>query len=297
MRKTEKKPEIAVLSPCYNEELTIAKVVDDFTREVPGAKIYVYNNNSTDCTAEIAQAHGAIVVNEYRQGKGHVIRSMFRDIDADVYLMVDGDDTYPAEEAYYLINPVLEENADMVIGDRLSTTYYRENKKLFNGIGNTLVRAFVNGLFNEDINDVMTGYRAFSRRFVKAMPVMSNGFQIETEMTVYALRNNLRIINVPIQYRDRPEGSHSKLNTYVDGFKVLMTIAKLYTQERPLAVFVLLAVLTLICGALFGLSESMTLAFLFITAGALCQIIRSYRDHIVYTMINQTENSNSATHH
>lgn len=231
---------IAVLIPCYNESQTVAKVVEDYRRALPEAAIYVYDNNSTDRTDEIASKAGAIVRHEYRQGKGNVIRSMFREIDAECYLMIDGDDTYPAESARDLCSLVLEGKADMVIGDRLSSTYFEENKRPFHGFGNKLVRKFINvfwGGADEYIFDVMTGYRAFSPLFVKTFPVLSRGFEIETEMTIHALDKNLMVRSVPVLYRDRPAGSVSKLNTFTDGAKVLLTIFNLYKNYRPLRFF------------------------------------------------------------
>ena len=228
---------IAVLIPCYNEEKTIEKVVKDWKTELPEAVIYVYDNNSNDKTAELAQNAGAIVRHEYAQGKGNVIRRMFREIDAECYIMVDGDDTYPAEYGRKMANLVLEKNADMVVGDRLSSTYFNENKRPFHNFGNTLVRASVNRLFHTEIRDIMTGYRAFSFLFVKSFPVLSKGFEIETEMTIHAVEKNMRIENVVIEYRDRPSGSESKLNTYSDGFKVLKTIGRLYKNYRPFGFF------------------------------------------------------------
>lgn len=247
-----KDKKIAVLIPCYNEELTVEKTVSDFKRVLPNADIYVYNNNSKDRTKELALKAGAIVKDEYRQGKGAVVRSMFRDIDADVYIMVDGDDTYPAEEVEGLIAPVLEGKADMVIGDRLSSTYYTENKRPFHNFGNSLVKGLINFLFKSDLNDIMTGYRSFSKRFVKCMPVMSDGFQIETEMTIFALTNNMQVVNVPITYRDRPEGSESKLNTFSDGFKVLLTLFNLFKDNRPFLFFGCLSLIIFILGLIVG---------------------------------------------
>lgn len=244
---------IAVLIPCYNEELTVEKTVSDFKRVLSNADIYVYNNNSKDRTKELALKAGAIVKDEYRQGKGAVVRSMFRDIDADVYIMVDGDDTYPAEEVEGLITPVLEGKADMVIGDRLSSTYYTENKRPFHNFGNSLVKGLINFLFKSDLNDIMTGYRSFSRKFVKCMPVMSDGFQIETEMTIFALTNNMQVVNVPITYRDRPEGSESKLNTFSDGFKVLLTLFNLFKDNRPFLFFGSISIVIFIIGLLIGI--------------------------------------------
>ncbi|MBO4400814.1 MAG: glycosyltransferase [Selenomonadaceae bacterium] len=245
---------IAVLIPCYNESLTVEKVISDFRRELPTATIYVYDNNSTDNTAELAQKAGAVVRHEYRQGKGNVIRSMFRDIDADCYIMTDGDDTYPAEYARAMCEMVLTGRADMVIGDRLSATYFEENKRPFHNFGNSLVRGCINTFWSggAKILDVMTGYRAFSPMFVKSFPMLSQGFEIETEMTIHALDKNLLLQSIPVNYRDRPAGSFSKLNTYVDGAKVLLTIFNLYRSYRPLRFFGLLSVmLMLIALALF----------------------------------------------
>lgn len=244
---------IAVLIPCYNEELTVEKTVSDFKCVLPNADIYVYNNNSKDRTKELALKAGAIVKDEYRQGKGAVVRSMFRDIDADVYVMVDGDDTYPAEEVEGLIAPVLEGKADMVIGDRLSSTYYTENKRPFHNFGNSLVKGLINFLFKSNLNDIMTGYRSFSKKFVKCMPVMSDGFQIETEMTIFALTNNMQVVNIPITYRDRPEGSESKLNTFSDGFKVLLTLFNLFKDNRPFLFFGSISIVIFIIGLLIGI--------------------------------------------
>ena len=226
---------IAVLIPCYNEEQTIEKVVKDFKAALPEAVIYVYNNNSKDKTAEIAEAAGAIVRNEYMQGKGNVIRRMFREIDAECYIMTDGDDTYPAENAREMADLVINKNVDMVVGDRLSSTYFTENKRPFHNFGNTIVRKSINILFKNQIKDIMTGYRAFSYEFVKTYPVLSKGFEIETEMSIHAVDKNMFVDNVVITYRDRPEGSESKLNTYSDGMKVLRTILKLYATYKPLS--------------------------------------------------------------
>ena len=232
---------IAVLIPCYNEEKTIAKVVRDAKEALPEATIYVYNNNSKDRTAEIAKEAGAVVRNEYMQGKGNVIRRMFREIDALVYVMVDGDDTYPMDAAPKMVDLVLNHNSDMVVGDRLSSTYYQENKRPFHNFGNNLVRGSINKLFKCNIRDIMTGFRAFSYEFVKTFPVLSKGFEIETEMTIHAVYNNMQIDNVIIDYRDRPAGSVSKLNTYADGFKVLRTIARLYRSYKPFGFFSVIA--------------------------------------------------------
>ena len=227
---------IAVLLPCYNEEVTIGKVVRDFKNSLPDATIYVYDNNSTDRTAEIAEAEGAIVRREPRQGKGNVIRAMFEDIDADVYVMADGDDTYPADAAPAMVAKVLE-GYDMVIGDRLSSTYFQENKRPFHNFGNRLVRGSINHLFRAHVTDIMTGYRAFSFTFVKTYPVLSRGFEVETEMTIHSLNNNLRLYETPIQYRDRPEGSVSKLDTVGDGIKVMSTIFRMIREYKPLPFF------------------------------------------------------------
>lgn len=244
---------IAVLIPCYNEELTIAKVIKDFKRELPNADIYVYDNNSKDKTYEIALANGAIVKKEYRQGKGNVVRSMFRDIDADCYIMADGDDTYPAKFVHELIKPVINGDADMVIGDRLSNgTYRSENKRAFHNFGNTLVRKLINVLFKSNIQDIMTGYRAFSKNFVKNMPVMSAGFEIETEMSIHALDKKFLLKEVPIDYRDRPEGSFSKLNTVNDGMKVIKTIFWLFKDYKPLVFFSIASLFFLLTGLLVG---------------------------------------------
>lgn len=232
---------IAVLIPCCNEALTVEKVVRDFKIVLPESTIYVYDNNSTDDTARIAGAAGAVVRHEYQQGKGNVIRRMFAEIDAECYIMVDGDDTYPAQAALEMVEKVLEEKADMVVGDRLSSTYFEENKRPFHNFGNSLVRASINKLFHSNIKDIMTGYRAFSYRFVKTFPVLSKGFEIETEMSIHAVDKNMFVQNVVIDYRDRPEGSVSKLNTYSDGFKVLMTISRLFRTYRPAASFGIVA--------------------------------------------------------
>ena len=228
---------IAVLVHCYNEGKTIEKVVTDFKRVLPEAVIYVYDNNSTDGTAEIAAKAGAVVRHEYYQGKGNVIRRMFQEVDAECYLMVDGDDTYPAESAREMADKVLERNVDMVVGDRLSSTYFEENKRPFHNFGNSIVRWGINTFFKNDIKDIMTGYRAFSYRFVKTFPVLSKGFEIETEMSIHAIDKNMFVENVVIDYRDRPEGSVSKLNTYSDGIKVIGTIVRLFQTYRPLAFF------------------------------------------------------------
>mgnify|MGYP002561888769 CR=1 FL=1 len=237
---------IAVLIPCYNESRTVKKVINDYKAVLPEATIYVYDNNSTDNTAIIAEAEGAIVRHEYHQGKGNVIRRMFREIDAEAYIMVDGDDTYPAEFAREMVDKVLERHVDMVVGDRLSSTYFTENKRPFHNFGNSLVRQSINTLFKSDIKDIMTGYRAFSYQFVKSFPVLSKGFEIETEMSIHAVHKNLLVENVIVTYRDRPEGSESKLNTYSDGFKVIKTIIKLYKNYKPFGFFSMAGILMLL---------------------------------------------------
>lgn len=234
---------IAVLIPCYNEEKTIEKVVNDFKKVLPEAVVYVYNNNSSDRTAKIAKNAGAIVRNEYMQGKGNVIRRMFREVDAECYIMTDGDDTYPAEAAPEMADKVLHHHADMVVGDRLSSTYFTENKRLFHNFGNSLVRKSINRLFHSEIKDIMTGYRAFSYEFVKTFPVLSRGFEIETEMSIHAIDKNMQVENVIIEYRDRPAGSVSKLNTYSDGFKVLLMIVRLYRSYHPMGFFGIMAMI------------------------------------------------------
>ncbi len=245
---------IAVLIPCYNEEITIEKVIKDFKKELPTADIYVYDNNSKDNTAKIAKENGAIVKHEYRQGKGNVVRSMFRDIEADIYVMVDGDDTYPAEEVHKLIEPIRNNEADMVIGDRLTNgTYQNENKRHFHEFGNNIVRDSINKLFKSNLKDIMTGYRVFNKIFVKNMPVMSPKFEIETEMTLHALDKKFIIKEIPIIYRDRPEGSVSKLNTFSDGFKVLKTIIKMLKDFKPRQFFWAVSVIFIILGLIIGI--------------------------------------------
>lgn len=242
---------IAVLIPCYNEEKTIARVIRDSRQALPEAVIYVYDNNSTDKTGEIAREEGAVVRKEYMQGKGNVIRRMFREIDAQCYIMVDGDDTYPMEFAPAMVDKVLHHNADMVVGDRLSSTYFEENKRPFHNMGNSLVRASINRLFGCEIKDIMTGFRAFSYGFVKTFPVLSKGFEIETEMTIHGVYNHMQIENVVVEYRDRPEGSESKLNTYSDGFKVLGMIFRLYRDYKPFGFFSILALVLAAAAVLF----------------------------------------------
>ena len=248
-----KDKKIAVLLPCYNEAVTIEKVIKDYKKALPSADIYVYDNNSTDGTDKIAKKAGAIVRYEYRQGKGNVIRTMFREIDADCYLMIDGDDTYPSENAKEMCDLVLSGRADMVIGDRLSSTYFSENKRPFHNFGNRIVRFLINFLFKNKVKDIMTGYRAFSKEFVKGFPVLSKGFEIETEMTIHAVDKNFKLVEVPVDYRDRPKGSVSKLNTYSDGIKVIRMIATLFKEYKPFYFFGLFALLFLILALIFGI--------------------------------------------
>ena len=243
---------IAVLIPCYNEAQTVEKVVTDWKKELPEATVYVYDNNSTDGTAELARKAGAVVRHEYMQGKGNVIRRMFREIDAEAYIMVDGDDTYPAEAGREMVDLVLHKNADMVVGDRLSSTYFQENKRPFHNFGNSIVRSSINCLFRTDIKDIMTGYRAFSFQFAKSFPVLSKGFEIETEMSIHAVDKNMQVENFVIEYRDRPAGSESKLNTYSDGIKVLRTILRLFRNYKPLAFFGAIAAVLALLSVLFA---------------------------------------------
>lgn len=242
---------VAVLIPCYNESQTIRKVISDWKKELPEAVIYVYDNNSSDSTVAYAKEEGAVVRHEYQQGKGNVIRRMFREIDAQVYIMVDGDDTYPAEYGRELVECVLGKGADMVIGDRLSSTYFEENKRPFHNFGNSIVRKLINVLFKSDIKDIMTGYRAFSYNFVKTFPVLSQGFEIETEMSIHAVDKNLHMENVVIEYRDRPAGSESKLNTYSDGMKVLKMISRLYRIYKPWGFYSFLSLLMILLSTCF----------------------------------------------
>lgn len=299
---------IAVLIPCYNEELTVSDVVKDFKKALPEADIYVYNNNSKDRTKELALAAGAIVKDEYAQGKGNVVRAMFTDIDADIYVMVDGDNTYPADEVQALIQPVIEGRADMVIGDRLSSTYYSENKRPFHNFGNSLVKGLINFLFKSNLEDIMTGYRAFSKKFVKTMPVLSDGFQIETEMTIFALTNRMKVVNVPITYRDRPEGSASKLNTFSDGMKVLLTLFNLFKDNRPFLMFGLISLVFFLLGLLIGvlviiefvltgfitkvpsavLAAALVInSFLFISVGIILDAVKNQKQYLFQCYINQ----------
>jgi len=245
---------IAILIPCYNEEPTIAKVINDFKHELPEAKIYVYDNNSSDNTTLIAKEHGAIVRKEYRQGKGNVVRSMFRDIEADIYVMTDGDDTYPAEFVHEIIVPIINQEADMVIGDRHSNgTYKNENSRPLHNFGNSLVKNLINKLFNSDLKDIMSGYRAFNKQFVKNMPVASAGFEIETEMTLHALDKKFLLKEIPIEYRDRPEGSFSKLNTLSDGTRVLKTIFWVFKDYKPLTFFTMLSLIFFLLSLMVGI--------------------------------------------
>lgn len=246
-----KNKKIAILIPCYNEAQTIEKVITDYKKVLPNADIYVYDNNSTDGTDKIAKKAGAIVKYEYKQGKGNVIRSMFREIKADCYLMIDGDDTYPVENAKEMCNLILENKADMVIGDRLSSTYFKENKRPFHNFGNKIVRFLINKLFNNNVKDIMTGYRSFSYEFVKSFPVLSKGFEIETEMTIHAVDKNFKIVEIPVAYRDRPKGSNSKLNTYSDGIKVLKTIATLFEEYKPAFFFNILSIMLMVISLFF----------------------------------------------
>jgi glycosyltransferase involved in cell wall biosynthesis len=246
--------EIALLIPCYNEEITISKVINDFREQITELKIYVYDNNSKDQTYEIAKSAGAIVEHEYRQGKANVVRSMFEKINADVYIMVDGDDTYPAKHVRDLLAPVLNDGYDMVIGDRLTNgTYSNENKRNFHEFGNNLVRYLINKLFNANLKDIMSGYRVFSKKFIKTYPVLYSGFELETDMTIFSLHNNLLMKEIPIDFQDRPEGSESKLNTFSDGFKVLLTIFNLFRHYKPLLFFGLFSLFSLILAFVFGI--------------------------------------------
>ena len=247
-----KNKKIAVLIPCYNEAKTVEKVVKDYKEVLPEADVYVYDNNSTDGTDKLARKAGAIVKYEYKQGKGNVIRTMFKEIDADCYLMIDGDDTYPKENAREMCEYIIEKRADMVIGDRLSSTYFKENKRPFHNFGNVLVRGLINTLFKSNVRDIMTGYRAFSYDFVKTFPILSKGFEIETEMTIHALDKNFALKEIPVEYRDRPSGSVSKLNTFRDGFKVLRTIARLFKDYKPGFFFGLISFVFFVISLVFG---------------------------------------------
>lgn len=291
---------IAVLIPCYNERKTISKVVSDFKRVLPEAVIYVYDNNSSDGTDVLAREAGAIVRYEYQQGKGNVIRRMFRDIDAECYIMADGDDTYPAESASKMVDKVLDRRVDMVVGDRLSSTYFKENKRPFHNFGNTIVRSSINYLFGSKIEDVMTGYRAFSYQFVKTFPILSKGFEIETEMTIHAVDKNMLVENVIIEYRDRPQGSESKLSTYTDGIKVLKTIGKLYKNYKPMHFFSVLSVLLVIFSMVLfipvmvgflktGLVDKMPT--LIVSGFIMLASMQSFFSGLILSTINQKEKS------
>ena len=248
----KKDPVVAILIPCYNEAKTIAKVIDGFHAQIPTAKIYVYDNNSTDDSAKISKKHGAILKAEHHQGKGNVIRSMFRDVEADIYIMVDADNTYDATDVIKMIS-LISSGADMVIGDRLNSTYFKENKRFGHNFGNVLVRKTINIIFRTKIQDVMTGYRAFSRRFVKTFPALSNGFQIETEMTIHALDKSMNIETIPIKYKDRSKDNPSKLHTIRDGIKVLLTIFNMIREYKPLPFFSIISLFLLIVSIIFGL--------------------------------------------
>ena len=301
LEMTDSMKKVAVLIPCYNEELTIKSVIDDFHAVLPEAEIYVYDNNCSDRTAEIARAAGAIVRKETRQGKGNVVRSMFRQIDADAYVLVDGDNTYPAEEVDRLLKPVLEDDVDMAIGDRLSNgTYYSENKRPFHQFGNNLVRDLINRLFHGSIHDIMTGYRVFSRRFVKCMPVRSEGFQIETEMTVFALVMRMKICEEPISYRDRPAGSFSKVNTFHDGFRVLKTLFDLYKDYRPMFFFFWFFLVLFAAGIILlhtrlqvaGLVITIAAMFLMAT-GIVLDSVKNLKIQYLEEVLNQYDESHS----
>ena len=306
---------IAVLIPCYNEELTIEKVVKDFQKELPDADIYVYDNNSKDKTAEIAKNAGAIVRKEIRQGKGNVVRTMFREIDADIYVMVDGDDTYPAEFVHQLIEPIRNDEADMTIGDRLSNgTYQQQIKKNFHEFGNNLVRKSINILFNNKLKDIMTGYRAFSKTFVKNMPVLSPNFELETEMTLFALDKKFRLKEIPIVFRERPDGSESKINTFSDGIKVIKTIIKMSKDHKPLKFFTIIFAILLIIGIIIGLPviiefcktgyitkmPSAVLATGIITLAVICEqcgiilhtIVKQHRENYELNLLRYTQIEN-----
>ncbi len=306
---------IAVLIPCYNEELTIEKVVKDFQKELPDADIYVYDNNSKDKTAEIAKNAGAIVRKETRQGKGNVVRTMFREIDADIYVMVDGDDTYPAEFVHQLIEPIRNDEADMTIGDRLSNgTYQQQIKKNFHEFGNNLVRKSINILFNNKLKDIMTGYRAFSKTFVKNMPVLSPNFELETEMTLFALDKKFRLKEIPIVFRERPDGSESKINTFSDGIKVIKTIIKMFKDHKPLKFFTIIFAILLIIGIIIGLPviiefcktgyitkmPSAVLATGIITLAVICEqcgiilhtIVKQHRENYELNLLRYTQIEN-----
>ena len=302
------KQTIAVLIPCYNESKTIEKVVKDFAKALSSANIYVFDNNSTDGTDTIAQNAGAIVKYEYRQGKGNVIRSMFRTIEADCYIMVDGDDTYPAENAKEMCNLIINHGIDMVIGDRLSTSYFQENKRAFHNFGNRIVRSLINILFRSNLKDIMSGYRAFSRSYVKNIPIISKGFEIETEMTIHALDKNFLVKEIPITYRDRIDGSESKLNTYRDGIKVILTIFRLFRDYKPFVFFTFCAIILEIVAVILTvpvISEYMhtglvprfptliatigiaTIGILFFFCGVLLDVIQNKNKQLFELLINK----------
>lgn len=304
------KSKIAVLIPCYNESKTIEKVIKDYKEALPEADIYVYDNNSSDGTDEIAKKAGAIVRYETKQGKGNVIRTMFREIEAECYLMIDGDDTYPAENAKEMCDYVLENNADMVIGDRLSSTYFEENKRPFHNMGNKMVRGLINKIFKSNIRDIMTGYRAFSYNFVKTFPVLSKGFEIETEMTIHAIDKNFTLKEIPVQYRDRPSGSVSKLNTYKDGARVIKTIAILFKEYKPSMFFNTISMMTLITSLVLAIpvfveyfktglvprfptlivaSIFMVISLLLSVAGLILQVIVKKHRQLFEILLNQVE--------
>ncbi|MBQ8891809.1 MAG: glycosyltransferase [Bacilli bacterium] len=309
-----KNKKIAVLIPCFNEAKTIEKVVKDYKKALPDADIYVYDNNSTDKTDKLAKKAGAIVRYEYNQGKGNVIRSMFREIDADCYLMIDGDDTYPSNTAKEMCDYILDGESDMVIGDRLSGTYFKENKRRFHNFGNVLVRFLINFLFKSKVHDIMTGYRAFSYNFVKTFPVLSQGFEIETEMTIHALDKNFLLKEIPVEYRDRPNGSVSKLNTFKDGFKVLKTIMRLFKEYKPLIFFGIISLVFLIISLIFGIPVfieyfktklvprfptlifsgfMLMIAMLMLICGVILEVVvRKHRQLFELYLINVRKNSN-----
>jgi len=262
---------IAILIPCLNEEKTIAKVVKDCLKALPEAKVYVYDNNSTDNTISVAKNAGAIIRHEFERGKGNVVRRMFREIDAECYVMIDGDDTYDANASKEMVELVRSHGADMVVGDRLSSTYFSENNRPFHGFGNSLVRNAVNLLFRTNVKDVMTGHRAFSYNFVKTFPVTSGQFEIETEMSIWAKSRNMSVYNVIIDYKDRPAGSASKLNTYVDGLKVLGSIIKLYMYYRPLEFLGLISIISFLSSVILyfvsTIYSSVNIIFLTLSTG------------------------------
>lgn len=304
------KNKIAILIPCYNESKTIKKVIEDYKKALPEAKIYVYDNNSSDNTDKIAKEAGAIVRYETKQGKGNVIRTMFREIEADCYLMIDGDDTYPAENAKEMCDYVLNDKVDMVIGDRLSSTYFKENKRPFHNLGNKMVRGLINKIFKNNVKDIMTGYRAFSYNFVKTFPVLSKGFEIETEMTIHAIDKNFTLKEIPVQYRDRPEGSVSKLNTYKDGARVIKTIAMLFKEYKPALFFNSIAIVSLLISIILAVpvfieyfktglvprfptlivaSIFMVIALLLSTTGIILQVIVKKHKQLFEILLNQVQ--------